>query len=210
MGSPFPQPHCCPCTNAAGVELLREARALLPNRLPQLQGGAAPGETNPKWGRELSRGKFQVCKWGISLAEEASSSCVPASRRGRVTGCREKRRKRQENQEGWGREHRTGSGRGGGFTEQVSWLDPAGWHQVLRPRRGRSLGRRWSFARASSPRCHNYGEAPASTGGRGGGLESARTLRRAAGAHRGPGAADGTREQGGSLPPSRVYKQIKN
>lgn len=54
-------------------------------------------------------------------------------------GCRENRRKRQQNQACWGREHRMGSGRGGGFTEPVSWLDPAGWHQVLRPRQALEL-----------------------------------------------------------------------
>lgn len=150
-----------------------------------------PGETNHKRRRKLSTalGKFQVCRQETSLAEAARSSCVPGSRCGWVTGGRENRRKYQQKKEGWGVTHRTGLRLRRGFTERVSWPDPAGWHQVPRPRRGRGLDgccSLTSICAGTSPRCHNYSKVLVSVGGRAAspGLTGGRGCRQRAGAVR--------------------------
>lgn len=200
-----------PCSSTAASALILQGRSSSgkPMRCSQtssLGWGCLqpPGEMNHKQGTKLSRAlrKFQVCR-----REVKSGRCPRLSVRVGNRWQRGQKKIPAKTRRAWvggGVMHRTGLRLRRGFTQRVFWPDPVGWHRVPWPREGRGLDgccSLTSIRAGTSPRCHNYSEVPASAGGR-------------VAWHRrgspGVGAAGGMWEQGGSLPPSRVYRQIKN
>lgn len=200
MGSPSLQPPCCFCADPAGMEPPGEACALLPDPLPRPRAFAASRGNEPQTGEKVELSPSKVS--GLGMGDKCGGgSAIPLRPRLSApagTGGTENRRKHQQKKD-WGMERRTGLSPRRGFHRWVLW---PGWHRVPRPRRGRGLSRRRT---SIVPRCHNYSEVLASTGGR-----KHRDLVPHRWGSPGAGAADGAWEQGGSLPPSCVYKQIKN